>query len=171
MNKIKNLPKNFILRSSCSKMYLLKFLDGIKEKNFYQNKKISSPPWRYLKIKKFKFFFLLYKNKKIVGVIAIINTRFSHHLSFLYIKKNFRSLGLGKRLIKFFISISKKKLLTVHVFKKDKKVLRFYKDNGFKITSNQIIKNCSALKIWKQRVQKFDKKSLIKRYLLYLHNN
>jgi GNAT superfamily N-acetyltransferase len=169
MRKFRNFPKNFLLRSNCSRVHLLNFLRQIKEKNFSQNKKISSPPWKYIKIKKFKFFFLSYKRKYIVGAMVIINTKFSSHLSFLYIKKNFRKLGLGKKLIKFFISITKKKLLTVHIFKKDKRVLKFYKDNGFVMVSKQIIKKHMRLKIWKQKVQKFDNKSLIQRHILYFY--
>ena len=167
--KIIKFDKNLILKSSYSEYELIKFIKSIKEKSFLQNKSLSSAPWKYIRKKKFNFFFLTKKNKNIVGVIIIINTRFSCHLSFLYLNRNYRNIGLGKNLINFFFLITRKKILTVHIFKKDKKVLKFYKDNGFVKLSEKAILKYKALKIWKQRVIKFDSKSLIERHIFYFH--
>ena len=100
--KIIKFDENFILKSSYSEYELIKFIKSIKEKSFLQNKSLLSTPWKYIRKKNFNFFFLTKKNKNIVGVMIIINTRFSCHLSFLYLNHNYRNIGLGKNLINFF---------------------------------------------------------------------
>lgn len=160
------INKKYFISSKFRLRNLLKFLSRIKEKNFLNNKNINSPPWKYFK-KKIFFFFFIKSKSKIIGVITIINTKYSCHLSFLYIDHKYRNLGLGKILINFFLSISKKKLLTVHVFKNDLRVLKFYKQNGFLKSTNKSFLKYDALINWKKRVEKFDSNSLKKRNLLY----
>ena len=167
MNKKIIINKKYLLGSKFKLSNLLKFLSRIKEKNFLNNKNIHSPPWKYIKKKNFNFFFLSNQKSKIIGVITIINTKYSCHLSFLYLDHKYRNLGLGKILINFFLSISKKKLLTVHVFKNDLRVLKFYKQNGFLKSTNKSFLKYNALINWRKRVEKFDSNSLKKRNLLY----
>ena len=167
MSKKVIINKKYILGSKFKLPYLLKFLSRIKEKDFLNNKNIHLPPWKYIKKKNFNFFFLSNQKSKIIGVITIINTKYSCHLSFLYVDHKYRNLGLGKILINFFSSISKKKLLTVHVFKNDLRVLKFYKQNGFLKSTNKSFLKYNALFNWKKRVEKFDSSSLKKRNLLY----
>lgn len=171
MNKKIKINNKYFLKTQYKKNELLKFIRRISENDFLKNRDITLTPWKYLNKKNFEFFFLTNLKSKIIGVIVIINTKYSCHLSFLYIDRNFRGLGFGKILIKFFTVITRKNLLTVHVFKNDLRVLKFYKANKFlKATKKSFLKN-SALNNWRKRVYKFDKSSLRKRYILYFTKN
>jgi ribosomal protein S18 acetylase RimI-like enzyme len=167
MNKKKILNKKYFLSSVYKKQNLLKFINRIYEKGFLKNKDLESAPWKYLKKKNFNFYFLSNQKLRIIGAIVIINTKYSCHLSFLYLDHGFRNIGLGKSLVEFFFSIAKKNLLTVHIYKKNIRVFNFYKNFGFKKATNSCFLKFKNLLIWKMRVKKFDKKSLKKRYLLY----
>ena len=139
------------------------FLKNISGKEFKNNKKITNAPWKYLKQKNIKFFFAVFE-KKIIGVLVIIDFKFSRHLSFFYILKKFRNFNVGTQLFKMYF-LNTKKIKTIHVTKSLKKALVFYKKFNF-------IKNYKndnpIIKSWILRCKKFDYKTFNKRFLLYL---
>ena len=164
-NKIFN--KRYSISSKFKKLQLIKFIKKFKEKDFLVNNKLNLTPWKYYKNKRFNFYFLSINNKRIIGSLVIINTKYSCHLSFLYIDSDFRKKSLGKKLVNFFFLVTKKKMLTVHVFKKQKKVQKFYLNNGFSKAEKNSFKKYNSLVKWKKRVHQFDKTSLKKRYLFF----
>lgn len=106
-----------------------KFLNNISD-DFLENKSKKNSPWKYYGLKNFQFFFFIFRNQ-IIGTIVISSHRMNTHINFLYILKNFRKKGVGKKLIQFIESKSKKKIISVHVFKYAKKVKLFYQKSGF----------------------------------------
>ena len=77
-----------IIYNKSNKSDIKIFLKKITEKEFKINKNIKDAPWKYLNNKKFKFFFVYYHNI-ILGVMVVINFRFTRHLSFIYLLKEF----------------------------------------------------------------------------------
>ena len=167
LDAYKIFNKKYSISSKFKKSQLIKFTKRIKEKDFLMNNKFNFSPWKYYKIKKFNFYFLSINKSKIIGILVIINTRYSCHLSFLYIDRDYRKEKLGKKLINFFFLITKKKMLTVHVFKKHKGVQNFYLNNGFSKAKKSSFKKYNKLAIWKNRVLKFDNATLKKKYLFF----
>lgn len=153
---------NYKIVKKVNNLELSNFLKKISGKEFKVNRNIKNAPWKYLKKKKMEFFFIEV-NKEIVGVIVLINFKFSKHLSFLYIIKKFRRKKLGSMLLdKYYLNT--KKIKTIHVIKSLKRTLSFYKKKGFiiiKKNKNHLIKK------WISRCKKFNKKTFKKRYLLY----
>jgi ribosomal protein S18 acetylase RimI-like enzyme len=152
---------NFKIVNKVSEKILINFLKKISGDEFKTNKDINSAPWKYRKDKKFKFFFVKFK-KAIVGAIVIINFKFSRHLSFLYIIKEFRNINLGSKLLdKYFLNT--KRVKTVHVKKKLKRTINYYLKKNFVINKNS--KNL-IIKKWIQRSEKFNN-SFATRILMY----
>ena len=106
-----------------------KFLKNIEE-DFKENKSKKNTPWKYFHLKNFNFFFFIF-NKDIIGSIVTSSHRNNLHINFLYILKKFRHKKIGSQLINFIEYKSKKKIISVHVFKNAKKVKIFYEKNGF----------------------------------------
>ena len=102
---------------------LRKVKNFVKTINFDDAHKFTSSPWIYYKNKNFKFTYALLNNS-IIGVLAIFETQYNLHLSFLYVSEKYRGKGLGQILLKRFI-LKNKKLKTVHVYKNLKKNLKF----------------------------------------------
>ena len=73
MNNNMKLTKKYNLNS------IKIFLSEIKEKQFRPNKSLKGIPWKFLKLKKFNFYFL-YVNNKIIGNITILNSVLNKHL-------------------------------------------------------------------------------------------
>ena len=141
---------------------LNQFIKKITGKEFRENKKISNTPWKYLKENKFKFFYL-YLNNNIIGVVVIIDFKFTRHLNFLYILKEFRGMGLGTVLFnKYFLPT--KKIKTIHVDKNLKKTVFFYEKLKF---SKYKKSNNSVVQSWILRCKKHDNKTFKDRYLLF----
>lgn len=85
--------KKISIKKRTSISNIKNFLRKITGREFKNNKNIKNPPWKYLNEKKFNFFFVMYNNS-IIGVIVIIDFKFTRHLSFLYILKEFRNYNL-----------------------------------------------------------------------------
>lgn len=152
---------NFKIVDRVNDINLISFLKKISGKEFKTNKDIKNAPWEHRKDKKLKFFFVKLK-KEIIGVIVIINYRFTRHLSFLYIIKEFRNINLGSKLLnKYFLNT--KKIKTIHVKKSLKRTLNYYLKKGFVINKNS--KNL-IIKKWIQRSEKFNN-SFATRILIY----
>ena len=153
---------NLKYKKKTSVLKLNQFIKKINEKEFRENKKISNAPWKYLKENKFKFFYL-YFNNNIIGVVVIIDFKSTRHLSFLYILKEFRGMGLGTVLLnKYFLRT--KKIKTIHVLKNLNKTLLFYKKlkfSKYKKSNNAIIQS------WILRCKKDDNKTFKDKYLLF----
>ena len=152
---------NLKYKKKTSSNKLNQFLKKIFEKEFKENKKKTDTPWKYLKEKKFKFFYCCLDNN-IIGVVVIMDLKLTRHLSFLYILKEYRGLGLGKLMLKKYF-LRTKKIKTIHVIKNLKRTLFFYKKLKFtthKRSSNSIVKS------WILRCEKFDIKTFKKKYLL-----
>ena len=94
---------------------LKRFLRNIKEKNFLINTSFKNTPWIHFKNTKFVFNKIEIK-KEIVGIIVIIKLKLNTHLQFFYISKNYRSKGIGNKILAKILP--KKKFITVHVPKK-----------------------------------------------------
>ena len=160
MKKIFNL-KNIIVTKKYKLNLLKKFLSNIKENEFKVNKSIKNIPWKFLKIKKFKFYFI-YFNDEIIGNITILDNLFNRHLYFLYINKDYRNKGIGNFLIKTKF-IRGKKLKTVHVLKSLNKTLKFYKKFSFIKSKQNESKN--VLK-WIAKCTKYDKNTFKDKHLI-----
>ena len=109
-----------------------KFLSFIKkiEFDFAESRSAEGTPWKFHRLK--HFFFKQYtENNKILGVMAYSKHLKNYHLNFLYIDKNYRSKGVGKIMMDFFLSQPGKKIFTIHVMKKLKRALKFYQTIGF----------------------------------------
>ena len=120
---------NFKIVNKVSDKNLINFLKKISGDEFKTNKDINNAPWKYKKDKKLKFFFVKFK-QEIVGSIVIINFKFSRHLSFLYIIKEFRNINLGSKLLdRYFLNT--KKVKTIHVKKSLKRTLNYYLKKKF----------------------------------------
>lgn len=154
-----------IVKKNISKKKLNKFLSLIKGNVFKSNTKINNPPWKYMRLKNFKFYFLISRNE-ILGSIVILNTTYSKHLSFFYIIGKKRNRGIGSKFLKkIFINKAKKKLKTVHVNKKLKKTIKFYKKNNFFISNK---KENNFIKKWVRRCLNFNSMTFEKRILMIL---
>ena len=152
---------DFEIVNKVSNKNLINFLKKISGNEFKTNKNINNAPWKYRNDKKLKFFFVKYK-KEIIGVIVIINFKFSRHLSFLYIIKEFRNINLGSKLLdKYFLNT--KKVKTIHVKKSLKRTLNYYLKKKFLINKNS--KN-HIIKKWIERSEKFNN-SFATRILIY----
>ena len=152
---------NFKIVNQVNNKNLINFLKKISGNEFKINKDINNAPWKYKKDKKFKFFFVKFK-KEIIGVMVIINFKFSRHLSFLYIIKEFRNINLGSKLLdKYFLNT--KRVKTIHVKKSLKRTLNYYLKKKFIINKNS--KNLT-IKKWIQRSEKFNN-SFATRILIY----
>lgn len=152
---------NFKIVNKVSDKNLINFLKKISGDEFKTNKDINNAPWKYKKDKKLKFFFVKFK-QEIVGSIVIINFKFSRHLSFLYIIKEFRNINLGSKLLdRYFLNT--KKVKTIHVKKSLKRTLNYYLKKNFVINKNS--KNL-IIKKWIQRSEKFNN-SFATRILIY----
>ena len=152
---------NFKIVNQVNNKNLINFLKKISVNEFKTNKDINNAPWKYRKDKKLKFFFVKFK-KEIIGVIVIINFKFSRHLSFLYIIKEFRNMNLGSKLLdKYFLNT--KRVKTIHVKKSLKRTLNYYLKKNFIINKNS--KNL-IIKKWIQRSEKFNN-SFATRILIY----
>ena len=93
----------------------------------------------------------------------IIDFKFTRHLSFLYILKEYRGLGLGAALLnKFFLRT--KKIKTIHVIKSLKKTLFFYKKLKFAKYKKS---NNSVVQSWILRCKKHYNKTFKEKYLLF----
>jgi|688.fasta_scaffold562305_1 predicted acetyltransferase len=157
---------NYKIIKKINNLELNNFLKKISGRHFKKNKNIKNAPWKYLKQKNIESFFLKI-NKNIIGVIVLINFKFSKHLSFLYILKKFRKKNLGSILFNRYF-LNTRKIKTIHVIKSLEKTLSFYKRKGFIINKNF---NNHIIKKWILRCQKFNKETFEKRYLLYNVNN
>ena len=93
----------------------------------------------------------------------IIDFTFTRHLSFLYILKEFRNMGLGKVLFNKYFYCTKK-IKTIHISKNLKKTLLFYKKLKFAEYKKS---NNSVLQSWILRCKKNDNKIFKDRYLLF----
>ena len=154
-----------IIRKKISIKKLINFINTFDGKVFSNNKSIMNPPWKYLNEKKFNFYYL-FSNNKVIGSIVILNTKYSRHLSFFYIIKQFRNKGIGSIFLKkVFLSLSKKKMKTVHVDKRLKKTIKFYKRNNF-IISNK--KENNIIKKWVKRCLIFDKNTYRYKHLMFV---
>ena len=152
-----------IIKKKVAKKKLEKFLSFIKGDVFQSNAKIYNPPWKYMGLKNFKFYFLMSK-KEIIGSLVILNTPYSNHLSFFYIIRNKRNKGLGAKFLKkIFIDKTTKNLKTVHVNKKLRKAIKFYQKNNFFISNK---KENTFVKKWVIRCLAFDKMTFKNRYLM-----
>jgi hypothetical protein len=152
---------NFKIVNQVNNKNLINFLKKISGNEFKTNKDINNAPWKYRKDKKLKFFFVKFK-KEIIGVMVIINFKFSRHLSFLYIIKEFRNINLGSKLLdKYFLNT--KRVKTIHVKKNLKRTLNYYLKKNFIINKNS--KNL-IIKKWIQRSEKFNN-SFATRVLIY----
>ena len=99
---------------------------------FRKNRSLSNAPWKYLNdnnIDSLSF----EKTNEILGVMVIIKNKYVNHLTFLYVLRKYRNLGIGKKLMKYYIKNYNKKILTIHVAKKHKKTILFYSKFGFEI--------------------------------------
>ena len=106
------------------------FLNKIKIP-FSKNKKITNPPWKYKNLSNF-FFKSFILNKKIKGMIVYSKHRDNFHINFLYVLSNKRNKRVGTKLINHCLSHKEKKIYTVHVNKKFKQAIKFYKKFKFK---------------------------------------
>lgn len=106
------------------------FLNKIKIP-FSKNKKITNPPWKYKNLSNF-FFKSFILNKKIKGMIVYSKHKDNFHINFLYVLSNKRNKRVGTKLINHFLSHKEKKIYTVHVNKKLKQAIKFYKKFKFK---------------------------------------
>ena len=157
---MRKLNLKFKKKTSINK--LNQFIKKITEKEFKESKKISNTPWKYLKEKKFKFFYL-YLNNNIIGVVVIIDFKSTRHLSFLYILKEFRGMSLGTVLLKKYFLLTKK-IKTIHVNKNLNRTLLFYKKfkfSKYKKNNNSVVQN------WILRCKKHDNKTFKDKYLLF----
>lgn len=144
---------------------LNKFVNAIDGKIFNNNKNLKNPPWKYLNLKKFKFYYLISKNN-VIGSMVILNTTYSNHLSFFYILNKNRAKGLGSNFLKkVFIDNTSKKLKTVHVNKQLKRTIKFYKKHSFFISNK---KKNKLIKKWVKRCILFDKNTFKDRHLMIL---
>ena len=140
---------------------LKKFLLNIKENEFKINRSINNIPWKFLGVSKFDFYFV-YFEKKIIGNMTILNSKFNKHLYFLYINKNFRKQGIGNLLMNK-IFIKNKKLKTIHVLKTLKETVKFYIKFGFiKSKKNE---NENIIR-WVKKCTKYDKNTFKDKYLI-----
>tara|TARA_B100000965_G_C19219738_1_gene595328 strand:+ start:80 stop:559 length:480 start_codon:yes stop_codon:yes gene_type:complete len=153
----------FRLSKKVSEEKLKNFIKKIQGKQFAENKNLLNAPWKYIKKKKFEFFFILINNK-IIGSLVILNTYYSSHLSFLYIINKYRNNKIGSYLIKKFENYKKKKLKTIHVTKSLNNAMKFYENKGYTKYINQ--KDEKLLR-WISRCNAFDKTTFNKRFLYY----
>tara|TARA_Y100000816_G_C26068380_1_gene561636 strand:+ start:938 stop:1414 length:477 start_codon:yes stop_codon:yes gene_type:complete len=153
------------IRKKISTKKLINFINTFDDKVFSNNKSLKNPPWKYLKEKKFNFYYL-FSNNEAIGSIVVLNTKYSRHLSFFYIIRRFRNKGIGSIFLKkVFLNLSKKKMKTVHVDKRLKKTIKFYKKNSF-IVSNK--KENNIIKKWIKRCLIFDKNTYRYKHLMFV---
>jgi ribosomal protein S18 acetylase RimI-like enzyme len=139
-----------------------KFLNFIKkiELPYSETRKLENSPWKYNKLK--HFVFMQYeKNNRVIGLIVFSRHRYNYHLNFLYVDKNYRSKGVGKILMNYFLSKKEKKIFTVHVNKKFKRALGFYYSLGF-----TKFKKHNILLSFVNKCKKFDRNVYKDKYLI-----
>ena len=137
------------------------FLSKIKEKQFQINKSVHNVPWKFLKLKKFIFYFIYFRDE-IIGNITILDNSINKHLYFLYIDRKFRKKGIGSLLLKKrFLRTNKFK--TVHVLKSLKETIKFYKKYGFIVSKKNESKNVIK---WVNKCTKYEKKTYDDKYLI-----
>jgi len=73
----------------------------------------------------------LYKNE-IIGFIGLVDG----YIAGIFILKNFRSLGIGTKLLDATKEQNDK--LTLSVFKKNKQAVKFYQKNGFTVLQEKV---------------------------------
>ena len=161
LNNKKNFLKYIKVKKKVSDFQLEVFLKQIKEKAFFLNTKKENSPWKYIGDKKIIFKYFIYK-KKIIGSIVIFKNHISAHLSFFYILNDYRNNTIGDFFFKKFF-LKKRNLKTIHVLKKLKRTLNFYKSYNFSIYSD----NNSDLKKWIKKCEEFDKNTFKKKLLLF----
>jgi hypothetical protein len=161
LNSKKNFLKNIKVKKKVSEFQLAHFLKQFKEKAFFFNKKKENPPWKYIGNKEFIFKYFIYK-KKIIGSIVIFKNKISAHLSFFYILHDYRNNKIGDFFFKKFF-LKEKKIKTIHVLKKLKRALNFYKNYNFSTYSD----NNYDLKKWVNKCKEFDKNTFKKKLLLF----
>ncbi len=146
---------------------LIFFLKKIKEKNFRINKSFKNTPWIHFNNPNFNFYkFEL--NNEIFGLAVLIKMKLNFHLQFLYIGKNFRSMGYGKKILDELLP--KRKFTTVHVpYRLTSRTQKFYAKNGFRL-SNLREKNFKLM-YWIKRCKKYDKKTFKEKKLMYRNLN
>ena len=76
--------------------------------------------------------FVYEENKIIKGFILIDEG----YIDELYVSKQFRSMGIGKKLLDFIKKTHNE--LTINIFQKNINGIRFYKNNGFEIVEENI---------------------------------
>lgn len=76
--------------------------------------------------------YLYEENNVIKGFIGITE----NYIAGIFIANNFRSKGIGRALIDYVKSI--KKELTLNVFMKNERAIKFYLSNGFKIVNEEV---------------------------------
>ncbi len=155
MNNNMKLTKKYNLNS------IKIFLSEIKEKQFRPNKSLKGIPWKFLKLKKFNFYFL-YVNNKIIGNITILNSVLNKHLYFLYVHKKYRRKGIGKFLLRRKF-LKTKKLKTVHVLKSLKNTIKFYQKFNFVVSKKNEGKNVIK---WVNKCTTYDNKTFKNKYLI-----
>lgn len=75
------------------------------------------------------------ENKNILGFIGLMD----NYIAGIFIKKSFQSKGIGKQLLDYVKRI--KENLTLQVYEKNEKAVKFYKKENFVIQSEDIDKN------------------------------
>tara|TARA_Y100001970_G_scaffold4827_1_gene5490 strand:- start:1840 stop:2334 length:495 start_codon:yes stop_codon:yes gene_type:complete len=157
----KKISKTIKFRKTASDKQIISFIKNIKEKEFISNRNINNAPWKYRRDKKLKFIFL-YSRNKIIGSMVIINFKYTRHLSFLYILKEFRGSNLGTYLMKKFF-LNTKKIKTIHITKSLNRSEKFY--SKFKFFKNINKKNKIILN-WIKKCEIFDTDTFKNRYIL-----
>lgn len=76
--------------------------------------------------------YLYEENDLIKGFIGLTE----NYIAGIFIANNFRSQGIGSKLINYVKNI--KKELTLNVFKKNARAIRFYLNNSFKIVIEEV---------------------------------
>jgi len=79
-------------------------------------------------------YYIVYEDKKAVGIAKVINEPYSYEIASLYILEEYRNKGYGKQVITYLkIELDKKRML-LWVLEGNKKARSFYENNGFKNT-------------------------------------
>jgi len=91
--------------------------------------------------------YILIKQDEIVGFISVMH---EDYIGAIFIAEAYQGKGYGRELIEFVQW--KFPYLKLHVYEKNNKAIRFYKNNGFEITQKEVdsMGNSELVMVWQK---------------------
>lgn len=90
--------------------------------------------------------YLYEENKNILGFVGLME----NYIAGIFVEKNFRSQGVGRKLLVYCKSL--KRELTLSVYEKNHKAYSFYSREGFQVVEKKIDMNINEIELimyWK----------------------